>query len=76
MTQDHFITLIPMNKYIQDSIRNKLRSIIREITAPQQKTISEVVRGLFTAGEPILSKLAKDKNKTAKKQSNSFIYFM
>lgn len=65
-----------MNKYIQDSIRNNLRSIIKDLTLPQQKSIQEVVRGLFTVGEPILSHLAQDKNKTAKKQSEKYSYHL
>lgn len=66
----------PMNKYIQDSIRNNLRSVISSLTVPQQKAVSEVVRGLFTVGEPILSHLAQDKDKTAKKQSEKYSYHL
>jgi hypothetical protein len=65
-----------MNEYIQNSIRNNLRCIIRDLTLPQQKSISEVVRGLFTTGMPILSKLAQDENKTAKKQSEKYSYHL
>lgn len=65
-----------MNKYIQDSIRNNLRSIIHKLTVPQQKTVSEVVRGLFTSGKPIMSHLAQDKTKTAKKQSEKYSYHL
>jgi len=65
-----------MSKYIQDSIRNNLRCIIHELTLPQKKAISEVVRGLFTAGKPILSHLAQDENKTAKKQSEKYSYHL
>ena len=65
-----------MNKYIQDSIRNNLRSIIYGLTLPQQKSISEITRGLFTAGTPILSHLVQDKTKTAKKQSEKYSYHL
>jgi hypothetical protein len=65
-----------MTKYIQDSIRNNLRCIIRGLTRPQQKAISEVARGLFTAGEPILSHLAQDETKTAKKQSEKYSHHL
>ncbi len=65
-----------MTKYIQDSIRNNLRCIIRDLTRPQQKAISEVTRGLFTAGKPILSHLAQDKTKTAKKQSEKYSHHL
>jgi len=65
-----------MTKYIQDSIRNNLRCIIRDLTRPQQKAVSEVTRGLFTAGEPILSHLAQDETKTAKKQSEKYSFHL
>lgn len=65
-----------MNKYIQDTIRNNLRSVTSSLTVPQQKAVSEVVRGLFTVGEPILSHLAQDKEKTAKKQSEKYSYHL
>lgn len=65
-----------MVKYIQDSIRNNLRCIIKDLTRPQQKAVSEVTRGLFTAGEPILSHLAQDETKTAKKQSEKYSYHL
>jgi hypothetical protein len=65
-----------MTKYIQDAIRNNLRCIIHDLTMPQKKAISEVTRGLFTAGKPILSHLAQDENKTAKKQSEKYSYHL
>ena len=65
-----------MSQYIQDSIRNNLRCVIRDLTLPQKKAISEVVRGLFTAGKPILSHLAQDETKTAKKQSEKYSYHL
>jgi hypothetical protein len=76
VTKPNFFTPFPMNKYIQDSIRNNLRSVISPLTVPQQKAVSEVVRGLFTVGEPILSHLAQDKEKTAKKQSEKYSYHL
>lgn len=42
-----------MEKYITDSIHNSLRTITAGMTRPQQKAVAEIVRGLFTAGEPI-----------------------
>ena len=65
-----------MSQYIQDCIRNNLRCVIRDLTVPQQKTVSEVVRGLFTAGKPILSHLAQNETKTAKKQSEKYSYHL
>ena len=50
--------------------------MIRDLTVPQQKTVSEVVRGLFTAGKPILSHLAQNETKTAKKQSEKYSYHL
>lgn len=58
-----------MYKYIQDSIKNNSRRVLAELTRPQQKALSEIVRGLFTAGEPILRHIAQDTAKQAKKQS-------
>jgi transposase len=42
-----------MYKYIQDSIKNNSRFVLNGLSRPQQKALSEIVRGLFTAGEPI-----------------------
>jgi len=50
--------------------------VIRDLTLPQKKAVSEVVRGLFTAGKPILSHLAQDETKTAKKQSEKYSYHL
>lgn len=61
-----------MNKYIQDSIRNNSRSVLKDLTRPQQKAMSEIIRGLFTAGEPVLRHLAQDSTKTAKKQGEKY----
>jgi len=65
-----------MYKYIQDSIRNNSRSIIKHLTRPQQKAFNEIVRGLFTAGKPILRELAQDENKTRKKQAEKYSYHL
>ena len=65
-----------MTKYIQDCIRNNLRCIIRGLTRPQSKAVSEITRGLFTAGRPILSHLAQDETKTAKKQSEKYSHHL
>jgi len=61
-----------MNKYIQDTIRNNSRSVLSGMTRPQKKAISEVIRGLFTAGTPVLRHLAQNENKTAKKQGEKY----
>ena len=65
-----------MNKYIQDSVRNNLRCIVRGMTKPQQKSIQEITRGLFVAGTPILRHLIQDENKTAKKQAEKYSYHL
>ena len=65
-----------MNKYIQDTIRNNSRALLAGLTKPQQKTVSEVVRGLFTAGKPILRAMAQDGNKSAKKQGEKYAYHL
>jgi hypothetical protein len=69
-------TPLLMNKYIQDSIRNNLRSVVSGLTVPQQKAVAEMVRGLFTAGEPILRHLAQYEEKTAKKQGEKYSYHL
>jgi AraC-like DNA-binding protein/predicted nucleic acid-binding Zn finger protein len=65
-----------MYKYIQDSIKNNSRCVLKDLTRPQQKALSEVVRGLFTAGEPILRHIAQDKNKSAKKQAEKYSHHL
>lgn len=50
-----------MSQYIQDKIRNNLRSIVRSCTVPQQKSVHEVVRDLFVEQTPILRHLAQNK---------------
>lgn len=65
-----------MTKYIQDSIRNNLRSIIKELSVPQANAIKEITRGLFTAGKPILNHLAQDKTKSIKKQAEKYAHHL
>ena len=65
-----------MEKYIQSTIQNNLRSVIHDLTKPQKKAISEIVRGLFTEGTPVLRHLAQDPNKTAKKQGEKYGYHL
>jgi hypothetical protein len=65
-----------MNKYILDLIRNNSRSVLSGMTRPQKKAISEVLRGLFTAGKPILRHLAQSTCKTAKKQGEKYAYHL
>lgn len=65
-----------MNKYIQDTIRNKSRSVLKDLSVPQQKAVNEMVRGLFTAGEPILRHLAQDETKSAKKQAEKYSHHL
>jgi hypothetical protein len=65
-----------MFKYIQDSIRNNSRCVLKDLTKPQQKALSEVIRGLFTAGEPILRHIAQNENILAKKQADKYSYHL
>lgn len=65
-----------MYKYIQDAIKNNSRCVLKGLTRPQQKALSEVVRGLFTAGEPILRHIAQDDTKSAKKQAEKYSYHL
>lgn len=61
-----------MNKYIQDFITNKCRSIFTGLSLPQKKSLAEVLRGLFTEGTPILRHLAQNKNISAKRQADKY----
>jgi hypothetical protein len=65
-----------MEKYITDAIHNSLRSITGKLTRPQQKSIEEMVRGLFTEGEPILTHLAQSPDATAGKQAEKYSYHL
>lgn len=65
-----------MYKYIQDEIRNNSRSVFRDLTRPQQKALGEVVRGLFTAGEPILRHIAQAPDKSAKRQGDKYSHHL
>jgi len=65
-----------MYKYIHDSIKNNSRCVIKDLSRPQQKAISEIIRGLFTAGEPILRHLAQDSTKSAKKQAEKYSHHL
>lgn len=65
-----------MVKYIQESIRNNSRFVFQDLTKPQQKALSEIMRGLFTAGEPILRHLAQSPDKTAKRQGDKYSYHL
>lgn len=61
-----------MYKYIQDFIRNNSRYLLSDCTLPQKKAISEIIRGLFTAGTPVLRHLVQSERKTAKKQAEKY----
>jgi len=65
-----------MYKYIQDSIKNNSRCVLAGLTKPQKKALNEIVRGLFTAGEPILRHIAQDKTKSAKKQAEKYSHHL
>ena len=65
-----------MEKYITDAIHNSLRSVTGKLTRPQQKSVEEIVRGLFTDGEPILTHLAQNPDVSAKKQAEKYSYHL
>lgn len=65
-----------MEKYITDALHNSLRPITGKLTRPQQKAVGEIVRGLFTDGEPILTHLAQNPNVSAKKQAEKYSYHL
>lgn len=65
-----------MEKYITDVIHNNLRPVTGKLTRPQQKAVEELVRGLFTAGEPILTHLAQNPEVSVKKQAEKYSYHL
>ena len=65
-----------MYKYIQDELRNNSRLLFKDLSLPQIKAVSEVIRGLFTAGTPVLRHLAQNKEVTAKKQGDKYSYHL
>lgn len=65
-----------MNKYIQDFIGNKCRSIFTGLSLPQKKSLAEILRGLFVEATPILRHLAQNKEVSAKKQGNKYSHHL
>jgi len=65
-----------MYKYIQDSIRNNSRLLFSNLSLPQKKAISEVIRGLFTAGTPVLRHLAQSEKVSTKKQGDKYSHHL
>lgn len=65
-----------MYKYIQDEIRNNSRLLLKELSLPQQKAVSELIRGLFTAGTPILRHLAQQEDVSVKKQGDKYSHHL
>lgn len=65
-----------MMKYIHDTIQNTSRSIFRGLTGPQKKALTEVIRGLFVAGEPILRRLAQNPAKSSKRQGDKYSFHL
>jgi len=65
-----------MCKYITDTIKNNLKSVIGNSSKPVKKAISEVVRGLLTEGTPVLRHLAQDEEKTVKKQAEKYSHHL
>jgi hypothetical protein len=65
-----------MNKYIQDHIRNNSRSIMTGMSRPQKKSFSEILRGLFVVGRPILRHLAQHPLKRVKKQAEKYSHHL
>lgn len=65
-----------MMKYIHDTIQNSSRSIFKGLTMPQKKALTEVIRGLFVAGEPILRRLAQNPKKSSKRQGDKYSFHL
>lgn len=65
-----------MMKYIHDTIQNSSRSIFKGFTRPQKKAVTEIIRGLFVAGEPILRRLAQNPKKSSKRQGDKYSFHL
>ncbi len=65
-----------MQKYITDTLRNNLKSVIRELSVPQQKAVSEVTRGLMGSSGPILRHLSQNADISAKKQAEKYSHHL
>jgi hypothetical protein len=65
-----------MYKYIQDEIRNNSRLLLKDLTVPQTKAVTETIRGLFVKGTPILRHLAQNEKISAKKQGDKYSYHL
>lgn len=65
-----------MYKYIQDSIGNNSRLVLKGLTVPQKKAVMETIRGLFVRGTPILRHLAQNDKISAKKQGDKYSYHL
>lgn len=65
-----------MYKYIQDSIGNNSRLILKGLSLPQKKAVTETIRGLFVRGTPILRHLAQNEKISAKKQGDKYSYHL
>jgi hypothetical protein len=68
------VTPFFMYKYIQDEIRNNSRLLLKDLTVPQRKAVTETLRGLFVKGTPILRHLAQNENVSTKKQGDKYSY--
>lgn len=65
-----------MQKYITDTIRNNQRSLEKGLSVPQKKALTELVRGLYTVGTPVLRHLAQDEEKSTKKQGEKYSHHL
>jgi len=65
-----------MCKYITDSVKNKLKSITKGLTKPQNRAVAEVTRGLLTEATPILRHLVQNEKLTAKKQAEKYSHHL
>ena len=65
-----------MMKYIHDTIQNASRSIFKGLTGPQKKAVTEIIRGLFVAGEPVLRRLAQNPRKSSKRQGDKYSFHL
>ena len=77
MTNNQILPLFfAMQKYIQDTLRNNLRSVVSSLTRPQKKAVTEMMRGLFTSQKPILKAMKQYDDVSVKKQAERFSHHL
>lgn len=61
-----------MHKYISDFLKNNTNCVLDGLTRPQQKSVREVIRGLYTQGTTVLRHLSQDERKNTRGQAEKY----